>query len=170
MKKPVAFWGSVLMAVLVASLTGCNTENAGTASSQDTTTTYTVPALLDVDIAAFVTSEQVGAALGTTVGPPSDYDSGTAARYTSADAQSSAEICMQECERGIYDATVALYTDAQAAPNMGEIAAWSAQTKQLLVYSKGYMISVTVDAVGKHNDGLLQAARQLAALVLETLE
>lgn len=128
-----------------------------------------MPTLLNVEITGLLTTGQVGAALGAEVGDPQEYESGTVAHYSSADSQTTAEISLKECGRDIYDATVPLYEDAVETPNLGEAAVWSAGMKQLLVYGKGYMLSVTADIAEKDTDACLSAARQMAALILEKL-
>lgn len=146
-------------------LSGCKQSN--TSASLVIESEQTVPTLLNVDISNILTREQVSSALGVTVGEPQIYDSGTTVNYSTEDAKSSAEISMMECDADKYNSTVALYSDAVDSPNLGESAKWSAQNKQLLAYSNGYMISVTVDVEGKSNEKLLGSARQLAALALE---
>ncbi len=150
-------------------LPGCGNGEETSSASPTPTTTATMPTLLNVEITGLLTAEQVGAALGAEVGAPQEYESGTVAHYSSADSQTAAEISLKECGRDIYDATVPLYKDAVETPNLGEAAIWSAEMKQLLVYGKGYMLSVTADIAGKDADACLSAARQMAALVLEKL-
>lgn len=148
-------------------LSGCSKSKQPTESQ--TTTTGTIPALLNIDITTLLTSEQVSKAVGVTVGNAQSQDSGTTAHYASADEKSSADISMKECDRSIFDSTVGQYSDAVDTPNIGDAAKWSPEAKQLLVYGKGYMISVMVDVDNKNNDALLLAARQLAVLVLDKL-
>lgn len=164
-KRCAAFVLAVICTM--ACLSGCK-ESKQPAESQ-TAVAATVPALLNIDITTLLTSEQVSKALGVTVGEAQSRDSGTTAHYSSADAKSSADISMKECDRSLFDSTVAQYPDIADTPNIGEAAKWSAQAKQLLVYGKGYMICVTADAANKSGDALLLAARQLAVLVLDRL-
>ncbi len=151
------------------SLPGCGNKAESSSAPPTPTTTATMPTLLNVEITGLLTTGQVGAALGAEVGDPQEYESGTVAHYSSADSQTTAEISLKECGRDIYDATVPLYEDAVETPNLGEAAVWSAEMKQLLVYGKGYMLSVTADIAEKDTDACLSAARQMAALILEKL-
>lgn len=166
-KRTVALLLTLLL-MLGLMITGCR-KDTGSSSSAAATTSDTLPTLINVDVSKLLTVQQVGSALGVTVGEPQIYDSGTTAKYLSDDAKSSAEISLMECSRDKYNETIGYYSDASDTPNLGETAKWSAENKQLLVYGKGYMISVTADVDGKNKDALLTSARQLAALVLDKL-
>ena len=161
----VAFAISVLF---VFSLIGCG-EKEASASTARTGNTVTAPPLLNLDIAGLLTPEQVSGALGITVGEALVTDEDTTVRYYSEDTLSYSEISMMECGRDIFDSTAALYTDAADTQNLGQAAKWSAEGKQLLVYSGKYMISVSVSAAGKSDENLLISARQIAALILEKI-
>ena len=160
--------GAALLTLAAAGLTGCGKPEEG-ASSTASTTVATAPPMLDVDVTSLLSVQEVSDALGTTVGQPQSYESGTIAHYASADAQTVAEISLKECERGVYDETVALYEDAVESPNLGDAAVWSAQAKQLLAYGNGYMIGITADIAGKSGEECLTSARQMAVLLLERL-
>ena len=129
----------------------------------------TAPPMLPIDITTVITREQVSTALGTAVGEGETFEDGTALYFASDDAQTHAEIHMMECSRDIYDATAVMYADAVGAPNLGEIAIWSETSKQVILYAKGYMISVTADIPNKTSDELLVAARQMALSIIEAL-
>lgn len=166
-KRIMAITGALVLLTSIW-LSGCK-KNPTAPVSSETDAFDTVPTLIDIDISKLLTSEQVSSALGVTVGEPQIYDSGTSAYYATEDEKSSAEISLMECDRDTFDTTVALYSDAADTANLGEAAKWSAQNKQLLLYGKGYMISVTADVDGKSSEALLVAARQLGALVLDQL-
>lgn len=164
-----AVLGTVLLALPVLAFSGCEKAEEDTPSSTVPTTTETAPPMLDVDVTSLLTVAEVSDALGVEVGEPQSYDAGTVAHYASADAQNVAEISLRECSRDIYDSTAALYEDAVDSPNLGDAAVWSPQSKQLVAYGQGYMLSVTADIQGKSADECLTAARQMALLILERL-
>lgn len=166
-KRIMAITGALILLTSIC-LSGCK-KNQPAPVSSETVTPDTVPTLIDVDVSKLLTPEQVSSALGVAVGDPQIYDSGTSAYYATEDEKSSAEISLMECDRDKFDSTVALYSDAVDTANLGEAAKWSAQNKQLLIYSKRYMISITADVDGKSDDSLLVAARQLGTLVLGQL-
>lgn len=168
-KRITALAGALVLAAFLW-LTGCEKKSPAVSVTSETVTPDTVPTMIDVDVSALLTPQQVSTALGVTVGEPQVYDSGTTAYYATEDAKSSAEVSLMKCDRDKYDATVALYSDAVDTANLGDAAKWSAQNKQLLLYGKGYMIGVTADVDGKSDEALLVASRQLAALVLDQLE
>ena len=161
--------GIGLLAALAAlTLSACQ-PGGGAESSATAPTTATAPPLLDVDVSTLLTPEQVGAAVGVEVGEAQVMDEGTIVHFASADAQTTAEVSLKKCERATYDETRAMYEDAADAPNLGEAAMWSPSFQQLLVYGKGYMISVVTDIAGKDAEASLVAARQLAVLTLDKL-
>lgn len=162
-------YGVAVIALCLLLLTAGCQRGKDSSEPSGTATTGTVPSLLDVDLSTLLTSEQVGTALGVAVGQPELLEEGTHVRYSSEDLATYAEIGMMSGTREIYDATVAYYSDAADSANLGEVAKWSAQTSQLLVFGKGYLISVTAAKPDQSADGLLVAARQIAALILEKL-
>jgi len=158
---------TVCLLALVAC--GGDGEETSSVTSNTTAPTNPPPTLLAVDLKTLLTATQVEAALGEPVGDAELYERDTVICYRTADLQSSAEMALQTGSREAYDVTVALYEDAVVAPNLGEVAHWSAQTNTLLTYGKGYMVSMALDKAGAQGDYNLIAARQLAALVLEAL-
>lgn len=156
--------------VLALALAACGGGGDDTSSAAPTTVpTNPPPTLLAVDLKTLLTADQVSDALGTPVGEPELYELDTILCYRSEDLRSSAELALQTGTREAYDVTVELYGDVVDAPNLGEAAHWSAQAHTLLVYGKGYILSMAVDKAGGSEDDNLVAARQLAALVLEAL-
>ena len=157
-------------AVLALALTACGSGGDDTSSAVPTTLpTNPPPTLLAVDLKTLLTAEQVSSALGVTVGEPEMYELDTVICYRSEDLRSSVELALQTGTREAYDVTAELYDDAVEAPNLGEVAHWSAQAQTLLVYGKGSILSVAVDKADGSEDDDLVAARQLAALALEAL-
>ncbi|MDD2418043.1 MAG: hypothetical protein PHR18_01275 [Oscillospiraceae bacterium] len=158
----------ILILLVVLMIAGCDKDKPDSSADQ-TTTPATVPTLLDVKIGNLVTPEQVSNALGIKVGEGIVVDQDTAVRYYSEDGGSYCDISMLKCSREIYDSAVAAYTDAEDTLNLGQVAKWSADTKQIVIYNGNYMISVSAVVKGKSNEHLLSSARQIAALALEKL-
>ncbi|MDD2361376.1 MAG: hypothetical protein PHH84_00220 [Oscillospiraceae bacterium] len=158
----------VVFLIFIFILAGCKKDEP-VSSVVQTTTPATMPTLLDVKIDDLVTSEQVSNALGVKVGEAIVTDQDTAVRYYSEDGGSYCDIGMLKCSREIYDSTVSEYTDAVDTLNLGQVAKWSSNSKQLLVYNGSYMISVSAVSEGKSDENLLISARQIAALVLEKM-
>lgn len=169
--------GALLAGLLLLGLAGCvqDAPPASSTVSEDPAVLYSAPPLLDVDIAALLTVEQVSEALGVEVGEPEVYEDGTWVHYASENLQTTADIHMNEVSRDFYDAQIeeirATYGDScEEAPNLGDTALYIRETGELMLYGKGYMIDVVVDLEDDGQaDAPLQAARSLAALLLEGL-
>ncbi len=167
----VYFRKTVILIIALIIFTGlCGCGDKEEVSSATTQTTYaTAPPLLDFDISDLVTVEQVENALGVSVGEAKLADENTTVRYSSDDPLSYIEISIIESSRENFDETVALYEDAEDTLNLGQVAKWSNEYNQLLVYNGKHMISVTAAAAGKSKDALLIAARQIAVFVIEKI-
>lgn len=163
MKYLKVLWPYLLLLCCVLSFAGCGkTRSDVTEDSSDVSAT---------DLSAFLTAQQVRDATGFAVGEPIRYADGGVGFY-SADGQSSVYVDRQEMSAEQFDALLASFADNDMtlidAPELGERARWCEEALELVVYARGYALDVQVTyGTSRPNDSLL-AARQLAALLLET--
>ena len=161
-----AVWGLTMLA-------GCTQKPAASSEPEVSLDVISVPPPLDIDLSAMLTLEQVSSAVGVEMEGPQMLDDGTTAHYASGDALTTVDIHLDEVERAVYDTRLdsmkAVDEAMQAVPNLADDAWWSAETKELVLYGKGYMFSVLVDIAQAGSEDCLVAARQLAALLLEKL-
>ena len=97
------------------------------------------------------------------------YEDGLWVHYATEDNLTTADVHIDKCEREYVDMLLTQYTELQEAPNLGEAAQWSPETKELLAYGQGYMVVVVSDIPEASDDTLLVASRQMVALLLENL-
>lgn len=163
-------WISLLVVLcLLGTAAACSTDKEKEASSLPETS-ETAPPLLQVDLATLLTPEQIGDAIGASVGEPQMYEDDTWAHYTATDSATTVDISLDETTRAVFDARADLYPDKVEAPFVGEISWWDAQSGELLTYGDGYTISVRVGFADEADEDMqLMATRHLTALLLERL-
>ena len=128
-----------------------------------------------LDMERVLTTEEVSTAMETAMGEPSRLDGGSCLEFRSANQETVVTLLIEEMLGGspkIYEATIAQYPAGTLVetPNLGESAYWCSETGELLLYEDGFMVSVNVRKDGEDSERLLNAARQMAALVLERLQ
>lgn len=154
--------------VLLLTAAGCAGEaETSSADSSATTTTATLPPILEVELKALISRADVEAATGKTFDEPQLYDEDTNIHFTAED-NSVVDVHMAEATREDFEAIVTAYGELTDAPNLGEAAKWSEQTGELLVYGKGYFFTVAFRDFPAGTD-LLSIGRELAAGIVEKL-
>lgn len=174
LKKLVAGAASCLLCLgLLAGLAGCQ-EAPAPVSSDPGPDLVSVPPPLSIDMTTLITAEQASQAVGAELAGPEVYEDGTWLHFASEDAQTTVDVHLNETTRELYDTQVELIKESvgdgwEEAANLGETALWLPDNQELLVYTEGYMLDVSVDSPEKEGEEELVAARQIAALVLEKL-
>lgn len=174
LKKLVAGAASCLLCLgLLAGLTGCQ-ETPAPVSSDAGPDLVSVPPPLSIDMTTLITAEQASQAVGAEVAGPEVYEDGTWLHFASEDAQTTVDVHLNETTRELYDTQIGLVKESygdgwEEAPNLGETALWLPEYQELLVYTEGYMLDVSVDIPEEGAEAALVAARQIAALILEKL-
>lgn len=156
-----------LTGALLVLTTGCGQEQ--TDPAPDEVPYVTVPPVIDVDVSQLLTTEEVASALGVESVSVQMYEEGLWAHYATEDGLTTADIHIDKCERSMFDLILSQYANLQEAPNLGDVAQWSPETKELLAYGRGYSMVVVSDIPSAQEDTLLVASRQIAACLLERL-
>lgn len=155
-------------------LGGCGQNENPTSSGVSTDPVWEASEPETLDIQQLLSAEEVSAAMETTMGEPLLLDNGSCLEFRSEDPAAVVDILIEEMlnnDPKIYEATIAQYPEDALVetPNLGESAYWCAETGELLLYNDGFMVSVNVRKEGEEAERLLNAARQMAALVIERL-
>ena len=171
--KLKTIWVLALTAAIFMLAAGC-AGSGGESSGDETEMTYqTAPPALKFDISTLLTGEQVKNAFGRPVGAPIVTDEDTSVRYSEVDGNGLdyVEIVIEEDTRARFDEIVASIPDLTDTPNLGDAAKWGGEDGQgqLLCYSKGHMIQITVSDHAMSGDKQLTCARELAAHVMEAI-
>lgn len=156
-----------LTGTLLVLMTGCS--QGETDPAPDEIPEVTVPPVIDVDVSQLLTTEEVASALGAESVSLQIYEEGLWVHYATEDGLSTVDVHIDKCERSMFDLILSQYADLQEAPNLGDAAQWSPETKELLAYGRGYSIVVVSDIPSAQQDTLLVASRQIAARLLENL-
>ena len=156
--------------ILTLPLTACGQKEAASSAPVSFDGTESIPPLIDVDLATLLSVEEVSDAIGREAEAPEVYELGTLVQYLSLDRTIAVNIQLESCTPEVFDVTVhTLYSDLIDAPNLGDIAYWSGENRQLVLYGRGYMIGVNVDITDGREEDQLAQSRQLAGLILEKL-
>ncbi len=172
-RRAVCCLAGIILAV--TALAGCDRQPAASSEPADDFGVISVPPPLDVDLSSLLTLEQVSAAAGVTMQGPQILENGATVYYLSEDARTTVNIHLEKVERTVYDTQIevmqSVATEMQAVPNLdpAEDAWWNPETKELVLYGKGYMFSVCADLADESAEDCLVASRQLTALLLEKL-
>ena len=156
-----------LMSAAVMLLAGCGGEPPE--EEPEPAPEVSVPPVIDVDVSQLLPAEEVASALGVEAVTVQIYEDGLWVHYATEDNLTTADVHIDKCEREYFDMLLTQYTELQEAPNLGEAAQWSPETKELLAYGQGSMVVVVSDIPEASDDTLLVASRQMVALLLENL-
>ena len=116
-----------LTGALLVLTTGCGQEQ--TDPAPDEVPDVTVPPVIDVDVSQLLTTEEVASALGVESVSVQMYEEGLWAHYATEDGLTTADIHIDKCERSMFDLILSQYANLQEAPNLGDVAQWSPETK-----------------------------------------
>ncbi len=152
-------------------LTSCSNESS--APSEETTTTTTQPTMamiVDEELDAMLSVEEITDAVGLPMGEPVVSGQGSMLTCLGVDNKAYLGIKLSEKPIEIFNEVLTMYADAFPCPNLGESAWYSPVYSQLLVYGNGYMMQVELTGTedGDLNMQMLRC-RQIAALLLEHL-
>lgn len=171
--KGMRLGAGILAACALAGASGCGgTETPPKTSPSATVWEATPPTT--TDISSLLTADEVSQAVGVTMEAGTLYDAGGTLAFHSTDYQTQVSLLVEKPEGDIaaYFASVTenyAPEDLVMAPNLGDEAYWCASTGELLVKSGAYLVSVNITRPEFSADGVLIAARQLAALAIERL-
>ena len=128
-------WISLVLAMfLLGTACACSGHTKTDSSVQEQDTSQTAPPLLSVDLATLLTPEQIGDAIGDTVGAPQMYESNTWAHYTGVHSATTVDISLDETSRAVFDARADLYPNKAEVPFLGDVSWWDTATGELLTY------------------------------------
>lgn len=166
----------ILTVCVVTSLALTALTSCGTSAPVETETTTTVPTtpttavIVDEDLSAMLTSEEISRAVGLTMGEPAVSGQGSMLTCIGVGNKAMLSVMLSERPIEIFNQMLQSYPDAIPCQNLGESAWYSPVYSQLLVYGGGYMI--TVELTGTTDSDMemqMLRCRQLAALLLEHL-
>ncbi len=126
-----------------------------------------VVAPVDVNITDCITDAQITAVLGCPMTLLGVFEDGTQAVYMSEDGAYQVNINLKNETRAVFDSNAA---DQETTPQegLGETAYWSVETGELVVYTGGYALGVSVlMPEDTATDGYV---RQIAELMLDALQ
>lgn len=164
----------ILAAALAVSLCGCGETETPTPETTPTTVPWEATAPEVTDISGLLTAKEVSDAVNTTMGDGVLYENGTILTFYSPDYQTQVSVLVEKPEQDAAAYFAALLTryapeDLVMAPNLADEAYWCAETRELLVQSGNFVLSVNVVRPEFSAENALIAARQLAALAAERL-
>lgn len=163
----------LLMLCLTLSIVMSSCAEETVTPVEDTVTTTTQPTMamiVDEELGAMLTVQEITDVVGLPMGEPVVSGQGSMLTCLGLDNKAYLGIKLSEKPIEIFNEVLTMYADAFPCPNLGESAWYSPVYSQLLVYGNGYMIQV--ELTGTEDSDLnmqMLRCRQIAALLLEHL-
>ncbi len=161
----------VICLIMVFALTACNSSSEQpTVTTTMPSTTMTTMAIIDEKLEDMLSVEEISNAVGLTMGKPAVSGQGTILTSIGVDSKAVLSVEVSEKPIAIFNTVLTAYPDLQPCPNLGETAWYSPVYNQLLVYGKGFMITVELTGTTDSDQTMqMLRCRQIAALLLEHL-
>ncbi len=147
----------VLATMLLLSLVACgNKDGSESLAPSDYLPDIAPP--LNITITDCLSAAEVSTIMGVDMTASEPYEEGTWVVYSSADAQRSVSVSMENATAELYDAMIAGLTGGEQDAALGERAYWYDLTGEMIHFCEGYSIAVSVnDPTVVSTKGLCQA-------------
>ena len=160
----------VLCFVFMIFTTACTKSPADDTEVTVPTTTPTTSVVVEVELDKMLDAATISDAIGEEMGEPSVSGRGTILTSIGVDSKVVLSVVVSERPIDVFYMMLQGYADIQPCPNLGETAWFSAVYNQLLVYGKGYMITVELTGLDDNDQNIQKLrCRQIAALLLEKM-
>ena len=166
-----AIFAWLLCMVCALGLVACGeTEELIETTPTTVATTPTTAAIIEEDLSAMISKEEISAAVGVEMSDPTVSEQGAVLTSVGTESMVTLSVEVSEKPREIFDQILLNFPVLTACPNLGETAWFSADYHQLLVYDHERMMTVELIGLeGDDDDRELLRCRQIAATILERL-
>ncbi len=152
----------VCIMLMLMGVCGCNTNEPLLSDELSITV---------VDVSELLTTQEVWEASAIQVADIQKFDDG-AVGFFAADNTAVVYVAAQPTDKATYDAMVLSFAETETLtqlPHLAEVAMWSEAQQNLLAYANDYAIDIRIEYPEPRPNDSLQAARHLAALLVERL-
>ncbi len=160
----------ILCLACACGLTACGDSTEPVETTPTTApTTPTTAVIIEEDLAALISKEEITDAVGVEMSKPTVSEQGTVLTSVGLEEMITLSVEVSEKPREIFDQILLNFPLLDACPNLGETAWFSADYHQLLVYDNERMMTVELIGLSDNDDKELLRCRQIAATLLERL-